>query len=163
MGKSRHGRVFSHLKIAVATLPRLTVATKEFGPDIATLSDFSRRVRKLLCDKIRLFCEKQFFLIKKILYRPIKTCPQAPSLLSLQSVFRLLGLTEEAVYSYWALASPSPKRNEKCWEQWPSQEKAIYFLRVRHSSHLPWIAQALPFRAKLTTLAQNTLQVSFTF
>lgn len=51
MGKTRHKQVLSHLKTAVAPLSEVMVATKDLGPGIAILPDFSSKVGKFLCEK----------------------------------------------------------------------------------------------------------------
>ena len=45
---------------------------------------FSGKARKHLCEEIKPLCYQHNFLsFKKIMYKPIKTCPQGPNFLSL--------------------------------------------------------------------------------
>lgn len=95
MGKTRHGRVLSHLKRAVATLPQVMGATKaqHLGPVLPYCLIFQEELDNFCVTKsdcsVRNFF---FFLSLKIRQRPIKTGPWAPSLLSLQFVLRPRGL-----------------------------------------------------------------------
>lgn len=92
MGKMRPKGALSHLKTTMDTLSQLMVATKELALELSYYLIFQERLEYFCVKSNSSVSNIFFFKFLKILCRPIKTCPQAPGLLSLKYVIRLLGL-----------------------------------------------------------------------